>query len=134
MPFHFLDSNHGMNIVPLNYDWPEFYDLVADVTRHALGRRGVWRRFRSNKIFAVRMLNFFRGITTGRPRYQAEMARRVRQDPLFLDFLNGESDAIPPFFEAKIREDLGPLWDALPPGSLSYDPNAYSASRMATAA
>ena len=134
MPFHFLDSNHGMNIVPLNYDWPEFYDLVADLTRHALGRRGVWRRFRSNKIFAVRMLNFFRGITTGRPRYQAEMARRVRQDPLFLDFLNGESDAIPPFFEAKIREDLGPLWDALPPGSLSYDPNAYSASRMATAA
>ena len=134
MAFHFLDSNHGMNIVPLNYEWPEFYDLVADVTQHALGARGTWRRLRANKVFTARLFNFFRGATTGRPKYQRGMAEMLRSDPQMLAYLKGESRVLPPFFEARIRKDLGPLWDALPPGALEHDPNGYLHSQAAAAA
>jgi hypothetical protein len=134
MPFHFLDSNHGMNIVPAHYSWPDFYDLVADVTRHALGARGTWRRFAANRNFTAKMLNLFRGATTGRPKYQAAMARMLREDAGMLAFLNGESTAIPAFFEARVRRDLGPLWDSLPPGALDHDAYAYRNSQMAAVA
>ena len=134
MPFHFLDSNHGMNIIPAHYRWPDFYDRVADVTRHALGARGVWRRFAAGEGLTVRLFNLFRGATTGRPKYQAEMARMAREDPAMLAFLEGETRAIPPFFEARIRKDMGSLWEALPPGSLDHDPNAYFANQPAVAA
>jgi hypothetical protein len=126
MPFHFLDSNHGMNIKPLHYAWPEFYDLVADVTAHALGRRGIWRRFAANKGMAG-LFNLFRGATTGRPKYQAQMAQMLRTDTSMRALFEGESSAVPAFFEAKIRKDLGSLWDALPPGALQHDHNAYLA-------
>lgn len=133
-PFHFLDSNHGMNIIPANYAWPEFFDAVADVTRHALGARGIWRRFAANEGVTARLFNFFRGATTGRPKYQAAMAQRLREEPETLAFFNGESSAVPDFFTAKMRADLGPLWDALPAGALEYDPNAYMKSQAAVAA
>ena len=29
-PFHFLDNNHAMNVVPANYSWPEFYSRIID--------------------------------------------------------------------------------------------------------
>ncbi len=134
MPFHFLDSNHGMNIRPLNYDWADFYDLVADVTRHALGRRGIWRRFRANEGVTARLFNLFRGATTGRPKYQAAMAHRLRTDPQMRAFFDGETAVIPAFFEARVRADLGPLWAALPPGALDHDPNAYRNGEVAAAA
>jgi hypothetical protein len=134
MPFHFLDSNHGMNIKPAHYGWGDFYDLVADLTRYALGTRGAWRRFRANEGVTARLFNLFRGATTGRPKYQAAMARMIRTDPAMRAFLDGETRAIPAFFEARIRADLGPLWDALPPGSLDHDPNAYRDGQIAAAA
>lgn len=134
MPFHFLDSNHGMNIVPLNYDWADFYDLVADVTRHALGARGTWRRLRANRGVTARLFNLFRGVTTGRPRYQAEMARMLRSDPALRAFLMGQTRTIPPFLIERIRRDLGPLWDALPPGSLDHEPNALANDHVPVAA
>ena len=134
MPFHFLDSNHGMNIVPLNYDWADFYELVADVTRHALGARAIWRRFVAGRGVTARLFNLVRGATTGRPKYQAGMAAMLRGDPVMRAFFNGETRTIPPFFEARIRKDLGRLWDALPDGALDYDPNAFAGSEMAAVA
>jgi hypothetical protein len=134
MPFHFLDSNHGMNIAPLHYGWADFYDLVADVTHHALGAQGTWRRFLANRGFTARMFNLFRGATTGRPKYQAGMAAMLRADPAMLAFFNGETRTIPPFFEARIRNDLGSYWDALPDGALDYEPNAYAMGEMAAVA
>ena len=44
-PFHFLDNNGAMNVRPLNYAWPEFYDHIIDVTRHSFSRRMILRRF-----------------------------------------------------------------------------------------
>ncbi|HEY5721879.1 MAG TPA: radical SAM protein [Allosphingosinicella sp.] len=134
MPFHVLDSNHGMNIVPLNYEWTEFYDLVADVTRHAYDARAMWRRFMGGKGVTARLFNLFRGATSGRPKYQAGMARMLRTDPQMRRFFDGETRAIPPFFEARIRNDMGIYWEALPEGALDYEPNAYAMSEMAAVA
>jgi hypothetical protein len=134
MAFHFLDSNHGMNVRPLNYGWAEFYDRVADVTRHALGARGTWRRLAANGPGVAGLFNLFRGATTGRPRYQAAMARMLREDRGMRAYFDGESDAMPAFFEARIRKDLGSLWDALPPGALSHDPCAYLKGEVVRAA
>ena len=41
---------------------------------------------------------------------------------------------MPAFFEARIRRDLGPLWDALPAGALDHDPYAYLGSQVAAVA
>ncbi len=132
-PFHFLDSNHGTNIAPANYEWAEFYDLVTDVTRHALSARGIWRRMMANRGI-VRGFNALRGATTGRIKYQANMAEMLRSDPAVRGYFEGATTALPAFFEARIKNDLGPLWDALPPGSLEHDPNAYLHSQLEVAA
>ena len=58
----------------------------------------------------------------------------LRSDPAIRAFFDGETRTIPPFFEARIRNDLGPLWDALPPGALDYEPNAYAMGEMAAVA
>ena len=134
MAFHFLDSNHGMNIKPLHYSWPDFYDRVADVTRHALGPRGTWRRLAANGPGVAGLFNLFRGATTGRPKYQAAMARRLRDDPSVRAYFEGETTAMPDFFRARVRKDLGVYWDALPPGALEHDPYAYLNGELAAVA
>ena len=134
MAFHFLDSNHGMNIRPLYYGWPDFYDRVADVTRHALGARGVWRRLVANRPGVAGLFNLFRGATTGRPRYQAAMAKMLRKDVAMRAYFEGETRAMPDFFRARIRKDLGALWDALPDGALEHDPYAYLNGELAAVA
>lgn len=134
MAFHFLDSNHGMNIRPLNYGWPEFYERVADVTRHALGGRGTWRRLAANGLGAAGLFNLFRGATTGRPKYQAAMARMLRGDRQVRAYFEGETATMPDFFRARVRKDLGAYWDALPEGALEHDPYAYLNGELAAVA
>jgi hypothetical protein len=48
-PFHFLNNNHAMNVRPLNYSWPDFYDGVIDVTQHTFSREAIWKRFNANR-------------------------------------------------------------------------------------
>ena len=134
MAFHFLDSNHGMNILPRHYEWPDFYDKVAEVTRYAYGARGIARRLRANGLNMAGLFNLFRGATTGRPKYQAEMARMLRDDPAVRAYFEGETRAMPAFFEARVRKDLGPLWDALPAGALEHEPYAYLNGQVAAVA
>lgn len=134
MAFHFLDSNHGMNIRPAHYGWPDFYDRVADVTRHALGARGVWRRLAANRPGVAGLFNLFRGATTGRPKYQAAMAQRLRSDREVRAYFEGETCTTPEYFRARVRADLGALWPALPPDALEHDPYAYLNSEMAEVA
>lgn len=134
MAFHFLDSNHGMNIRPLHYDWADFYERVADVTRHAYGGRGIWRRLRANGVNTAGLFNLFRSATTDRAKYQAAMAHMLRGDTAMRAYFEGESAAMPDFFRARVRKDLGPLWDALPPHALDHDPYAYLGSQVAAVA
>ena len=135
MAFHFLDSNHGMNIRPLHYDWADFYDRVADVTRHAYGARAHARRLRANGLNMAGLFSLFRSATSNRAKYQAAMARMLREDaPCPRLFRRRDAASCPAFFEARIRKDLGPLWDALPPGALDHDPYAYLGSQVAAVA
>jgi hypothetical protein len=47
-------------------------------------------------------------------------------------FIEGESRELPKFYENRVRENLGPLWEALPEGALMHDQNAYLRSRGET--
>jgi hypothetical protein len=125
MAFHFLDSNHGMNIRPLHYEWAEFYDRVADVTQHALGWQGIRRRFGANGPGIARWFNLFRGATTGRPKYQRNMAHLLRTDREMRAYFDGETAVMPEFFRARMRKDLGSWLDLLEADAFEYDPNAY---------
>jgi hypothetical protein len=40
-------------------------------------------------------------------------------------FFEGDTLTVPPDYAERVRRDLGPLWDWLPPGGLEHDPNAY---------
>ena len=134
MAFHFLDSNHGMNIRPLHYDWADFYDHVADVTHHAYDARRIGQRLRANGLNMAGLFSLFRSATTDRARYQAAMARMLREDKDMRAYFDGETARLPPFYEARIRKDLGPFWDALPEGALGHDPYAYLGSQVAAVA
>ena len=128
-PFHFLDSNHAMNVRPLNYGWPEFYDLAVDLTRYALSGSRVRRRFWANKDLSTRLLNGVRAVSSNRAEYQAKIRRLLDEDFSVRRFIEGESIELPAFYENRVRKSLGPLWDALPEGALMHDQNAYLKSR-----
>jgi hypothetical protein len=40
-------------------------------------------------------------------------------------FFEGDSDTLPEFYVARIRRELGSLYEYLPAGALMHDPNAY---------
>ncbi len=134
MAFHFLDSNHGMNIKPLHYDWADFYDKVAELNRYAYGARRMGRRLVANGLNATGLFSLFRSASSDRPKYQAAMARLLREDKSVRAYFEGETRTMPAFFEARVRKDLGPLWDALPPGALEHDPCAYAGGEVAAVA
>jgi len=134
MAFHFLDSNHGMNIRPLHYDWADFYEKVAQTMRHAYGAGGIMRRLAANGFNMTGLFSLFRSATSDRAKYQAAMARMLREDPSMRAYFEGETQKMPPFFEARVRRDLGPLWDALPADALEHDPYAYAGGEVAAVA
>jgi len=132
-PFHFLNNNHAMNVKPLHYDWITFYDHVVDVTRYAFSWPRIWNRLKANQTLIPKWMNVVRAVSSegfGRIRYHTEIARRLREDPEFLPYFNGETTSIPSFYLDRIRNDLGALWEALPEGALQHDQNAYLHSQV----
>ena len=111
-PFFFLDSNHAMNVRPLNYTWPEFYDHAVDLTRYALSGARVRRRFLANRGVNTRFLNGVRAITSNRAAFQAKIGRLLDKDVPIRRFIEGESTKLPQFYEDRVRESLGPLWES----------------------
>jgi hypothetical protein len=124
-PFHFLDSNRAMNVMPLNYDWRTFYALVVDLARYALGARGMYRRFKANRGAMTRILSLVRAASSKRLQYQSDILERLSADTITQRYFRGESTALPEFYRSKIRQDLGALWQALPEGAVEHDQNAY---------
>jgi hypothetical protein len=135
-PFHFLDSNKAMNVTPANYGWGEFYALTADLVRHAWSGERVWRRLAANRGVMTKSLNFVRAMSSSRIRYQSEVAHLLETDASVRRYMRGETTNLPEFYRRQVRQDLGPLWDALPAGALNHDQNAYleSQPRLATPA
>ena len=127
-PFHFLDNNRAMNVKPMNYSWPEFYDHVLDLGKHTFSVRAIAKRLRANGGIIPRWMNLIRAISSegsGRRKYYTNVRRLLETDRQFRDYFERETTELPRFYEDQVKKDLGPLWNWLPAGALDHDPNAY---------
>jgi hypothetical protein len=127
-PFHFLNNNQAMNVKPLNYSWPDFYDHVIDLTKHTFSWPTMFNRSRGTKAVIPKWMNLVRGVSSegfGRIKYHSLLRRRLDTDRQLRSFFEQESDVLPEFFVGRLRRDLGPFWEWLPEGALQHDPNAY---------
>ncbi|MFQ5668721.1 MAG: hypothetical protein ACE5I7_20150, partial [Candidatus Binatia bacterium] len=135
-PFHFLDNNKCMNVRPSHYSWTQFYDHLVDLTRYAFSSGRIYHRLRANCGVVPKGMNLIRAISSegfGRLRYHRTIRGLLDSDATVRGFLEGERDVLPEFYSARIRHDLGPLWEALPPGALVHDHNAYLKSSRTSA-
>ena len=124
-PFHLLDSNHAMNVIPVGYSWPEFYKLTADLTADSLSARRLARRLGANSGLTTKFINFMRSITSDRTAYMRNICEMLANDSGVRRYFDGDSDKLPDFYMDRIRGGLGHLWDSLPPSALSHDQNAF---------
>lgn len=131
-PFHFLDNNHAMNVRPKNYAWPDFYDHVIGLTRHAFSWGAIARRFAATNAALPRWLNALRALSTegsGRIRHYSALRRRLDSDAQVSAFFSQVTDELPDVYSDAVRRDLGPLWHWLPEGALRHDHHAYMNAR-----
>lgn len=134
-PFHFLNNHGAMNIKPKNYEWPEFYGHVIDLTRHSFSKRAIYRRARATNVMTAKWLNVVRAMSSegyGRIKYFNEVKHNLETDPSFRAFFEHKSSEVPAFFTNLVRKDLGEFWDWLPKGAMNHDPNAYLKSQVST--
>ena len=127
-PFHFLDNNKAMNVRPKNYEWPEFYDNVIDLSRYAFSWPRIGRRLWHNKENIPKWLNFVRGISSegfGRIKHHTNIRRLLDSDRTVRNYIEGETTVLPTFYEQSIKAKMSHFWDALPAGGLSHDHMAY---------
>lgn len=127
-PFHFLDNTAAMNVIPMNYSFPEFYKKVLDLKKHSFSKKAIARRFKANRFNIPGWMNVIRGISSegfGRIKYISTLIQLLETDRQFRMYFEQETDVIPQFYINKIKEDLGPLWEWLPEGAIYHDHNAY---------
>jgi hypothetical protein len=127
-PFHFLDNNQVMNVVPRHYEWDEFYGHLQDLTEHSFTPRAIARRWGATRQFAGRMVNFLRAVSSegfGRVRHFRAVRHAIASDPSMRAYLEQQSSDLPQFYIDKMRSDLGPFWDHLPPEAVHHDPYAF---------
>jgi hypothetical protein len=127
-PFHFQDNNQAMNVRPLHYSWPQFYDHLVDVTRHSFSWRAIGRRFQATRTAIPKWMNVVRAVSSeglGRLKYHSRLRRLLDTDVSVRRFLEGETEQLPEFYHHRIRAELGPLFAYLPEGAIMHDPNAY---------
>jgi hypothetical protein len=127
-PFHFLNNNHAMNVVPKHYSWSEFYDGLVDVTRYSFSWRAIGRRFAATRTTIPKWMNVMRAVSSegfGRIRYHTTVRRLLDTDQSVRGFMEGATTELPKFYHDRIRRELGPLYAHLPPGAIMHDPNAY---------
>jgi hypothetical protein len=127
-PFHFLDNNHAMNVIPANYSWPEFYSHVIDLGKHTFSWKAIARRMVATKATIPRWMNVVRAISEegfGRIKFNEEIYRKLQNESKFRDYFEQETIELPELYKDFIKDELGPLWNWLPEGAMYHDPNAY---------
>jgi hypothetical protein len=130
-PFHFLNNNHAMNVRPKNYQWPEFYDHLIDLSRYSFSWRAIGRRFAATPAAIPRYMNVVRAISSegfGRIKYHTRIRQMLDTDRSVQAYFAQETDVLPQFYHARIQRELGPMYPMLPAGCLEHDPYAYLAS------
>jgi hypothetical protein len=127
-PFHFLNNNHAMNVRVKNYRWPQFYDHMIDLSRFAFGKKMMMRRLRANGASIPGMINLVRAASTegaGRIVYHTGIRNRLERDMGFRAYFEQESSDLPAFYVGRMKHDLGPFWQWLPPEGVHHDAYAY---------
>ncbi|HTC23034.1 MAG TPA: hypothetical protein VK688_01650 [Gemmatimonadales bacterium] len=127
-PFHFLNNNHAMNVRPANYRWTEFYDNLVSLSRYSFSGRAIRRRFAATRGAIPRWMNVVRAMSSegwGRIEYHTRIRGLLDTDRDVSAFLNGETDRLPEFYANRLRNDLGHMYQFLPPGGDRHDPVAY---------
>jgi hypothetical protein len=130
-PFHFLNNNHAMNVRPKHYGWPEFYDGLIDITSYSFSWRAIARRVPATPTAIPKWMNVVRAMSSegwGRISYHTTIRRLLDTDRSVRAFMEGETTTLPAFYLDRIRRELGPMFEHLPPGALAHDPNAYLAA------
>ena len=95
-PFHFLNNNQAMNVRPMNYSWPEFYENVIDLSRHSFSSKAIVDRFAASSGFVPRWLNVVRAMSSegyGRIRYNTEVLGNCVTTRGFRSYFEQESDS-----------------------------------------
>ncbi|HWA56470.1 MAG TPA: hypothetical protein VG692_04405 [Gemmatimonadales bacterium] len=132
-PFHFLNNNHAMNVRPKNYQWKEFYDHLIDLSRYSFSWKAIGRRFAATPAAIPRYMNVVRAISSegfGRIKYHTNIRRMLDTDRSLQAYFDQESTVLPEFYHARIRQDLGPMYQYLPEGCIEHDPYAYLKSEQ----
>jgi hypothetical protein len=127
-PFHFLDNNHAMNVIPVNYSWPEFYSHIIDLGKHTFSWSAIGRRLIATKSTIPRWMNVVRAISEegfGRIKFNEEIYRHLLNEKGFRNYFEQETTDLPQFYMNFVKQDIGPLWEWLPEGSLFHNQNAY---------
>jgi len=127
-PFHFLNNNQAMNVVPKNYGWADFYSHIIDLTAYSFSAGAIFRRFRATQGAKSKWMNVVRAISTegfGRLRFYKEIRERLATDRQFAAYFEQKSTRLPDFYTNIVRADLGVLWNWLPEGALEHDPYGY---------
>ena len=127
-PHHFLNNHLAMNVQPMHYEWPAFYDRVVDLVSYTFSWRAIGRRLRANRQTIPRWMNVVRAVSSeghGRREYYGTVRRLLDTDPTVRSYFAGESTALPSFYTDRVRRDLGPFWEHLPARALVHDANAY---------
>lgn len=127
-PFHFLNNNHAMNVRVRNYQWPEFYNHVIDLTKYACSNRMKARRLWANGPSIPGLLNMIRAVSTegaGRIKYYSKVRNQLETDSSFRAYFEQESTDLHDFYTHQIHRDLGPFSEWLPDTAIHHDPYAY---------
>jgi hypothetical protein len=127
-PFHFMNNNHAMNVRPKNYEWREFYDNLIDVSKYSFGWPMMMKRMRGAPMGFGTWLNLIRSLSSegsGRIKYHTMIRGMLDTDRSMSAFFEGESTELPRFYSDRVKNDLGSLWDFLPPGALYHDSHEY---------
>ncbi|MBI4421706.1 MAG: cobalamin B12-binding domain-containing protein [Gemmatimonadetes bacterium] len=131
VPFQFL-NNRFTNLRPRHYGWVEFYDRIMDLHRYAFSWRSIRRRLAAQGRTTSGWVNLLRAVTSdgrGRLGYYRMIRRLLHSDISTRRFFEGESTALPAFFQGRLRRDLGNMFELLPNGALEHDPYAYLKSQ-----
>ena len=107
-PFHFVNNNGAMNVLPKHYAWNEIYRRAADLTRHSFSLRAVARRAGATRTALSKSVNVMRAFSTqGRGRIGAylDTAQRAEHDPQFRAFLHRETASVPDYCVARVRAE-----------------------------
>ena len=131
-PFHFLDNNHAMNVRPKHYAWPEFYDHVVAISKHAFSWPMIAKRVVLNRGWIPKWFNFVRSVSSegfGRIKYHSTIRKLLDTNIPVRQFMEGETAELPEFYARKIKGKLGPLWKKLPAGAVMHEHHAYLKSQ-----